>query len=151
VDRVVPGTRVSVMAISALMNTGTVPVLCCAVLKHAVLCCAELYCIVLCCAVLCCAVLCCTVLCCAVLCSTVLYRTVLYGTVRLNALGCMPVCLTDTNSLYPTQPQLSLAGAKQKLAAGNAIKTPFLKVVGIQIDANGAGRMSTVFTPSEVR
>jgi hypothetical protein len=146
VDRVVPGTRVSVMAISALMNTGTVPVLCCAVLKHAVLCCAELYCIVLCCVVLYCAVLCC-----AVLCSTVLYRTVLYGTVRFNALGCTPVRLTDTNSLYPTQPQLSLAGAKQKLAAGNAIKTPFLKVVGIQIDANGAGRMSTVFTPSEVR
>jgi hypothetical protein len=79
VDRVVPGTRVSVMAISALMNTGTVPVLCCAVLKHAVLCCAELYCIVLCCVVLYCAVLCCAVL----------YCTVPYCTVRYCALKCI--------------------------------------------------------------
>lgn len=55
-----------------------------------------------------------------------------------------------THTYYFTSLTSNPIGAKQKLAAGNAIKTPYLKVVGIQIDANGAGRMSTVFTPSEV-
>ena len=42
-------------------------------------------------------------------------------------------------------------GVKSKFGGGNAaIRTPYLKVVGIQIDANGGGRMSTVFTSEEV-
>ena len=41
-------------------------------------------------------------------------------------------------------------GAKQKMGATSAVRTPYLKVVGIQIDANGGGRMNTNFTSEEV-
>ena len=42
-------------------------------------------------------------------------------------------------------------GPKQKqLSSSAVIRTPYLKVVGIQIDTNGGGRMSTIFTAEEV-
>jgi len=41
------------------------------------------------------------------------------------------------------------SGAKQKLQASSAIRTPFLKVVGIQVEMEGGGRTNTQFTPDE--
>ena len=41
-------------------------------------------------------------------------------------------------------------GVKLKLGGNTSIRTPYLKVVGIQIDANGGGRMNTTFTSDEV-
>lgn len=41
------------------------------------------------------------------------------------------------------------SGASQKVQASSSVRTPYLRVVGIQVESEGGGRVSSHFTPQE--